>query len=123
MAYEGPFDRENDKWLSERQRDIAAELSNSFIKPLYDSFIESEDSQETAIKINKLYDSLKQKGLDPKKYYLWSLLAPANPKDQTEYQFFDTESENGEIENFIRNEIKRPEEKSIDAEEQYGKDI
>ncbi len=94
MSMENLETRQN--W-SESQNDKFEELLN-VVKPMFDSFTSSDEAYETAVKIDDFYNSLKTKGLNPKDYYLWSLLAPDSTSAEAEN--FDTPD--GDIETFIK---------------------
>lgn len=83
--------------LSENEEEKIPELLN-VVKEKFDSFTNSDDAYETAEAINGLHDYLKNQDLNPKDYYLWSLLAPDS--QDAIYSSFDTPD--GDIENFIR---------------------
>lgn len=84
--------------FSDEQQEKIAELL-PIVKEKFDSFTNSDEAYETADSINRLYKYLKDQDLNPKDYYLWSLLSPDN-SSVAEYTKFDTDD--GDIETFIR---------------------
>ena len=85
--------------LSDEQLDKVAKLL-PIVNKKFDSFTNSDDAYETADSMNRLYDYLKEQELNPKEYFLWSLLAPGEPEEGVTYPYFDTPD--GDIETFIR---------------------
>ncbi len=103
------FETEFSTWSVEEQETIADCLE--IVKPIYEgiSNSDSDAGYEAAEKINTLYNSMTDQGYTPKDYYLWSLLAPNNAKDQDYVQFdaIDPADINGPglIERFIKNDL------------------
>jgi uncharacterized protein (UPF0297 family) len=92
--------------LSESEQEKLVELLN-IVKPLFDSFTDSNEAYETAVKMNEFYDSLKEKGVNPRDYYLWSLLSPDNSHPASS----DFDTPDREIEAFIKSLASQEEEK------------
>lgn len=93
MGMEGP----KINTLSPEQQEKAAELSKLFEK-LFDSF-DSNEAYETT----EFYRSLKSQKLNPEDFYLWNSVILN--EDNAPFQFFDTED--GQIEKFIRNLVRK----------------
>jgi len=97
------FEEQRENLLSAEQQETVGELLG-IVKPVFDSFLSpeanSDDAFEVSQRIDKLAVNLKQKGLNPKDYFLWSLLSPDSSISEAQHSYFDTED--GQIERFIR---------------------
>jgi len=97
------FEKKRDDLFSLEQQEKVGELLN-IVKPIFDSFLlpdaNSNDAFEISERIDNLELSLKRQGLNPNDYFLWSLLSPENLITEFEHPQFDTED--GQIESFIR---------------------
>ena len=97
------FEQKKADLLSFEQQEKVVELLG-IVKPIFDSFLSpeanSDDAFEISERIDRLSISLKQKGLNPKDYFLWTLLSPEDVIIESSHSNFDTED--GQIERFIR---------------------
>ena len=99
---EGFGEKKENLLLADQQEEVG-ELLN-IVKPVFDSFLSpdanSDDAFEVSERIDKLAINLKQKGLNPKDYFFWSLLSPDSSISESSHPYFDTEDK--QIERFIR---------------------
>jgi len=97
------FGEKKEDLLSGEQQEIIGELL-SIIKPIFDSFLSpdanSDDAFEVSERIDKLSINLKQKGFNPRDFFLWSLLSPDGSISESSHPYFDTEDK--QIERFIK---------------------
>lgn len=97
------FGEKKENLFGEEQREKVGELLD-IVRPIFDSFLspdaESDQAFEVASQIDELARNLKRQNLNPRDYFLWSLLSPDGSLVESDHPYFDTEDK--QIERFIK---------------------